>query len=169
MSSRGCGCEWDELFLPPGLSICKRNVLPPRLRRRCRRPSALPANIHTRRSTASICLRALLEQQDGLIQPLLQKLGVPIGRLTTELNEALGRRVKVQGAAEPFHGAALKKPSIPPNPKPPSSRTNMSAPSIFSSDFWRRAVRRSRSSSRTRASNLATCSRRSWNCAATSA
>ena len=54
-------------------------------------------------------LAALLEQPDGLIQPLLQKLGVPVARLSTELDEALARRVKVQGAAEPFLGAALKK------------------------------------------------------------
>ncbi len=54
-------------------------------------------------------LAALLEQPDGLIQPLLQKLGVPVARLAAELDEALARRVKVQGAAEPFLGAALKK------------------------------------------------------------
>src|SRR5271169_1970886 len=54
-------------------------------------------------------LAALLQQEDGLIQPLLQKLGVAIPALSAELEQALQRRVKVQGAAEPFLGAALKK------------------------------------------------------------
>jgi len=54
-------------------------------------------------------LSALLEQEDGLVLPLLQKLGVPVSRLREELDEALQRRVKVQGAAEPFLGAALRK------------------------------------------------------------
>jgi ATP-dependent Clp protease ATP-binding subunit ClpB len=54
-------------------------------------------------------LAALLQQEDGLIQPLLQKLGVPLPALSAELEQALQRRVKVQGAAEPFLGATLKK------------------------------------------------------------
>jgi ATP-dependent Clp protease ATP-binding subunit ClpB len=54
-------------------------------------------------------LAALLQQEDGLIQPLLQKLGVAIPTLSAELEQALQRRVKVQGAAEPFLGATLKK------------------------------------------------------------
>jgi ATP-dependent Clp protease ATP-binding subunit ClpB len=54
-------------------------------------------------------LAALLQQEDGLIQPLLQKLGVAIPALSAELEQALQRRVKVQGAAEPFLGASLKK------------------------------------------------------------
>ena len=53
-------------------------------------------------------LAALLEQEDGLIQPLLQKLGVPVARLADELEDALQKRVKVQGA-EPFLGATLKR------------------------------------------------------------
>jgi ATP-dependent Clp protease ATP-binding subunit ClpB len=54
-------------------------------------------------------LAALLQPEDGLIQPLLQKLGVAIPALSAELEQALQRRVKVQGATEPFLGAALKK------------------------------------------------------------
>ena len=54
-------------------------------------------------------LAALLQQEDGLIQPLLQKLGVAVPALSAELEQALQRRVKVQGAAEPFLGASLKK------------------------------------------------------------
>jgi ATP-dependent Clp protease ATP-binding subunit ClpB len=53
-------------------------------------------------------LAALLRQEDGLILPLFQKLGVPVASLSSELDQALQRRVKVQGA-EPFLGATLKK------------------------------------------------------------
>ena len=54
-------------------------------------------------------LAALIEQEDGLIQPLLQKLGVAIAPLSAEIEQAMQRRVKVQGAAEPYLGASLKK------------------------------------------------------------
>jgi ATP-dependent Clp protease ATP-binding subunit ClpB len=56
-------------------------------------------------------LAALLEQEDGLIQPLLQKLGVPVGRLSADLELALQKRVKVQGtsSSDTFMGTALKK------------------------------------------------------------
>src|SRR5579872_936850 len=56
-------------------------------------------------------LAALLEQEDGLIGPLLQKLGVPVAKLSTDLEQALQRRAKVQGAsyADTFLGQALKR------------------------------------------------------------
>ncbi len=54
-------------------------------------------------------LTALVQQEDGLVLPLLQKLGVAVPALSAELEQALQRRVKVQGAAEPFLGATLKK------------------------------------------------------------
>ncbi|MDB6021413.1 MAG: ClpB protein [Pedosphaera sp.] len=53
---------------------------------------------------------ALLEQQDGLIQPLLQKLGVPIAKLSTDVEQAIEHRVKVQGAAaDTFVGNTLRR------------------------------------------------------------
>src|SRR6202046_5148825 len=54
---------------------------------------------------------ALLAQDDGLIQPLLQKLGVPIPKLAADLEAALEKRVKVQGAtsSDTFLGQALKR------------------------------------------------------------
>src|SRR5271156_6903303 len=54
---------------------------------------------------------ALLEQDDGLIQPLLQKLGVPIPKLSAEVQAALEKRVKVQGStsSDAFWGQALKR------------------------------------------------------------
>ncbi len=56
-------------------------------------------------------LTALIEQEDGLIQPLLQKLGVPVSRLSEDLEQALQRRVKVQGttSSDTFLGNSLKK------------------------------------------------------------
>ncbi|MDB6018538.1 MAG: chaperone protein ClpB [Pedosphaera sp.] len=56
-------------------------------------------------------LAALLAQEDGLIQPLLQKLGVPIAQLGADLEQALEQRVKVQGSGstEPYLGNSLKK------------------------------------------------------------
>jgi ATP-dependent Clp protease ATP-binding subunit ClpB len=56
-------------------------------------------------------LAALLEQTESLIPPLLEKLGVDISRLSTDLNQELARRVKVQGtsSADLFLSSALKK------------------------------------------------------------
>jgi len=54
---------------------------------------------------------ALLEQDDGLIQPLLQKLGAPISQISADLEAAIQKRVKVQGAtsSDTFLGQALKR------------------------------------------------------------
>ena len=52
---------------------------------------------------------ALLQQSEGLIHPLLQKLGAPIAAITADVEKELARRVKVQGAAEAYLGNALKK------------------------------------------------------------
>ncbi len=52
---------------------------------------------------------ALLDQTDGLIPPLLRKLGVPADALRADLERELDRRVKVQGGAEPYLGAQLRK------------------------------------------------------------
>ena len=56
-------------------------------------------------------LLALLDQPEGLIQPLLQKLGVNAGVLHTELDKELARRAKVSGtsSSDTFMGQALKK------------------------------------------------------------
>lgn len=56
-------------------------------------------------------LAALLQQEEGLIQPLLQKLGVPVAQLSADLEQALQKRVKVQGtsSSDTFMGNSLKK------------------------------------------------------------
>ncbi|HEX3798606.1 MAG TPA: ATP-dependent chaperone ClpB [Verrucomicrobiae bacterium] len=52
---------------------------------------------------------ALLEPDDGLIEPLLQKLGVPLPKLNADLKAILDRRGKVQNVAEPFLSTAFKQ------------------------------------------------------------
>src|SRR5882672_3221194 len=56
-------------------------------------------------------LAALLEQEEGLIQPLLQKLGVTVPRLAADLEAALGRRARVEGtsSSDTFMGKSLKR------------------------------------------------------------
>src|SRR5581483_3715005 len=56
-------------------------------------------------------LAALIGQEDGLVRPLLQKLGVPVGQLSGDLEQALEKRVKVQGtsSSDRFLGNSLKR------------------------------------------------------------
>src|SRR5262245_58833018 len=54
-------------------------------------------------------LLSLLEQPEGLVQPLFQSLGVPPAALGGALDEELARRPKVQGAQDTFIGADLKR------------------------------------------------------------
>jgi len=52
---------------------------------------------------------ALLDQPEGLIHPLLQKLGVTPGAIGRDVDAELERRAKVQGATDTFLGSTLKK------------------------------------------------------------
>jgi len=54
-------------------------------------------------------LLALTQQPESLVPELLEKLGVPTPKLTTDLNQELARRHKVQGGAETFAGQSLRK------------------------------------------------------------
>src|SRR4051812_30686932 len=56
-------------------------------------------------------LLALLQQEDSLIPPLLQKIGVNLNQLSNELERELDRRVKVTGASsrDLFMSNALKR------------------------------------------------------------
>ena len=54
-------------------------------------------------------LLALLGQSEGLIQPLLQKLGVPPTALAAEVERELGRRAKVQGGSESYPSQEFNK------------------------------------------------------------
>ena len=54
-------------------------------------------------------LAALVAQPDGIVSPLLQRLGVRPEGLESEIEAALGRLPKVSGVAEQHMGAALNK------------------------------------------------------------
>ena len=56
-------------------------------------------------------LLAMIRQEDSLIPPLLQKLGVNLPQLTRDLESELARRVKVQGSSsrDAFWSSNLKK------------------------------------------------------------
>ncbi len=54
-------------------------------------------------------LLALLRQSEGLIQPLLQKLGVPPARVEQDLQTELARRAKVQGGGEAYPTNEFRK------------------------------------------------------------
>jgi ATP-dependent Clp protease ATP-binding subunit ClpB len=56
-------------------------------------------------------LAALLGQGDGLIQPLLQKMGVPAAKLGGDLEHLIEKRIKVKGSSSSdlFYGHNLKR------------------------------------------------------------
>jgi ATP-dependent Clp protease ATP-binding subunit ClpB len=54
-------------------------------------------------------LLALVQQPDSLVPELLEKLGIPVTKLTEDLTQELARRHKVQGATDVYAGQALKK------------------------------------------------------------
>jgi len=45
---------------------------------------------------------ALLDQQDGVVVPILKKLGADPGRLRTDVEEALGRLPAVEGLVQTY-------------------------------------------------------------------
>ncbi len=55
-------------------------------------------------------LAALLEDREGIVLPVLEKIGVPAQQLLSNVNAALGKLPKIQGAQQqPTAGAALNK------------------------------------------------------------
>src|SRR5256885_15096640 len=54
-------------------------------------------------------LWALIEQKDGVVLPVLQKLGVNIQTLAHEMADAIAKLPKVQGQAEIYMSPALGK------------------------------------------------------------
>src|SRR6201986_3513505 len=55
-------------------------------------------------------MAALLEDKEGVVLPVLEKIGVPVQQLLTNINAAITKLPKVQGASQqPGMGAALTK------------------------------------------------------------
>jgi len=52
---------------------------------------------------------ALLDQQDGVVVPILKKLGADPGRLRTDVEEALGRLPAVEGLVQTYLSPRLNK------------------------------------------------------------
>src|ERR1044071_4811900 len=53
-------------------------------------------------------LWALIEQKDGVVLPILQKLGVNLQKLAQELADGLAKLPKVQGQAELYMSPAVQ-------------------------------------------------------------
>jgi ATP-dependent Clp protease ATP-binding subunit ClpB len=54
-------------------------------------------------------MAALLEDREGVVLPVLEKVGVPVEQLLTGVNAAIQKVPKVQGGAQPSMSAALNK------------------------------------------------------------
>ncbi|HEY0263472.1 MAG TPA: ATP-dependent chaperone ClpB [Granulicella sp.] len=54
-------------------------------------------------------LAALLEDREGVVIPVLEKVGVPVEQLLHGVNTAIGKLPKVQGGTQPGIGQALQK------------------------------------------------------------
>jgi ATP-dependent Clp protease ATP-binding subunit ClpB len=62
-------------------------------------PEVLPLHLMT----------ALLEDKEGVVLPVLEKVGVPVQQLLAQVNAAIAKLPKVQGASQPGLGNALQK------------------------------------------------------------
>src|ERR1700692_2591727 len=54
-------------------------------------------------------LAALLEDREGVVIPVLEKVGIPVEQLLHGVNTAIQRLPKVQGGGQPGMSAALQK------------------------------------------------------------
>ena len=54
-------------------------------------------------------MAALLEDREGVVIPVLEKIGVPVEQLLTGVNSAIEKLPKVQGGAQPGMSSALQK------------------------------------------------------------
>jgi ATP-dependent Clp protease ATP-binding subunit ClpB len=54
-------------------------------------------------------LSTLLSEKDGLVRPLLEKIGVNLGQLSNQVNSELGRLPKSSGGSQPNPNRALKQ------------------------------------------------------------
>ena len=54
-------------------------------------------------------LHALLEDKDGVVLPVLEKIHVPVQQLLSTMNGAIGRLPKIQGGSQPGLGQAAQR------------------------------------------------------------
>src|SRR3984885_14793290 len=54
-------------------------------------------------------MAALLEDKEGDVLPVLEKAGVPVQQMLAQVNAAIAKLPKVQGAAQPGLGSAMQK------------------------------------------------------------
>src|ERR1700761_5990380 len=54
-------------------------------------------------------MAALLEDREGVVIPVLDKIGVPVEQLLSGVNSAMEKLPKVQGGAQPGLSAAIQK------------------------------------------------------------
>jgi ATP-dependent Clp protease ATP-binding subunit ClpB len=54
-------------------------------------------------------MAALLEDREGVVLPVLEKVGVPVEQLLSEVNSAIAKLPKVQGGGQPGMSGALQK------------------------------------------------------------
>src|SRR5665213_574493 len=54
-------------------------------------------------------MAALLEDREGVVIPVLEKIGVPVEQLLSGVNSAIAKLPKVQGGAQPGMSGALQK------------------------------------------------------------
>src|ERR1700761_5416548 len=54
-------------------------------------------------------MAALLEDKEGVVLPVLEKVGVPVQQMLTQVNAAIEKLPKVQGSAQPGLGSAMQK------------------------------------------------------------
>ena len=54
-------------------------------------------------------MAALLEDKEGVVIPVLEKIGVPVQQLLSNVNAAIAKLPKVQGGTQPGLGQATQK------------------------------------------------------------
>ena len=89
-------------FLPIRLytAAWTSNASPEKRRRRCKAPSASPPSAATPRSSPLHLLLALLGQSEGLVFPVLEKLGTTPAALRRAVDNALGALPSAHGATQ---------------------------------------------------------------------
>src|ERR1700712_5284075 len=54
-------------------------------------------------------MAALLEDREGVVLPVLERVGVPVEQMLSGVNAAIGKLPKVQGGGQPGMSQALNK------------------------------------------------------------